>query len=209
MIWLVVALVGVCAAFSGTYMYTGDIWTATFAGGIPALFYMAGLAVRATCSTASRACRIAVMMVAITVLTGVSAQFMVLSSRTRWQSDQMVGFGESLDRRAMMCTLFSTASPVFASYQHQATRKKRSVADAFKAACTTADWKDGVARLESPSERVNVYASETPDGAIMLTAVAVVTHGEDPGFVNVDGTKGFLQSRVCIHARGMSYEIEN
>ncbi len=32
MTWFLVTLVVVCASFSGTYLYTGDIWAAFFAG---------------------------------------------------------------------------------------------------------------------------------------------------------------------------------
>lgn len=209
MVWLVVASISMCGTFSGVYITTGDIWTATIAGGIPALVYLVGLTVYALCSPASRGCRVAVITVAVAVLTGISAQFMVLSSTTRWRTDQMVGNGASYDRSAMMCALFSTASPVFAAYQERSPRKKASVADTFKASRTTLDWSDGVVRLESPSERVNVYASATPEGAIVLTAVAAVSKGEDPGFVNVNGTVGYLQSRVCVTAMGMAYEIDN
>lgn len=208
-IWLVVATVGVCGTFSGVYITTGDIWTASFAGGLPALLYGVGLTVHALCAPASRACRVAVIMVAVTILTGISAQFVILSSTTRWRSERMVGFGESYDRGAMMCALFSTASPVFASYQERSPRKRISVADAFKATRTTLEWTDGTARLASPSERVNVYASSTTPGAIIFTAVATITKGKDPGFMNLNGTVGYLQSRVCVTATGMAYEIDN
>lgn len=208
-VWLVVATVAVCGTFSGVYITTGDIWTATFAGGLPALLYGVGLTVHALCAPASRVCRIAVITVAVTLLTGISAQFMILSSNSRWRSDQMVGMGESYDRGAMMCALFSTASPVFASYQERSPRKRIPVADVFKASRKTLEWTEGVARLESPSERVNVYASSTSPGAIIFTAVATITKGKDPGFVNLNGTVGYLQSRVCVTPMGMAYEIDN
>ncbi len=208
-VWLVIAMVVTCGTFSGVYITTGDIWTAALAGGIPALIYMAGLTVHATCTPASRRCRIAVMLVAVTVLTGISAEFMVLSSRTRWQADMIAGTGVSYDRSAMMSALFSTASPVFASYQQQPQRKRRAMAEIFKDSWSTRDWTTGMVTLDGPSERVNVYASTTPDGAIVLTAVAAVTPGGDAAFANVNGCIGRLQSRLLLNGKGMSYEIEN
>ncbi len=209
MIWLVAAVVTVCATFSGTYISTGDIWTAAFAGGIPALLYMTGLAVHATCTTASLRCRAAVILVAVVFLSGISAEFMVLSSHTRWQADQMVISGEVIDRGILMTSLFDAASPAFVSFQQQSQRHKRPVGEVFKAAWDNRDWTAEVVRLESPSERITIFASPNPDGSVWLTGVALVTKGGDPNFANVNGTSGFLQSRLCLSSRGMNYEIEN
>lgn len=209
MTWLIVAVVTVCATFSGTYIYTGDIWTAAFAGGVPALIYMTGLAVHASCRTACPRCRAAVILVAVVFLSGISAQFMVLSSRTRWQTDQMVISGEVIDRGILMTSLFDAASPAFVSFQQQSQRQKRPVGEVFKAAWGNRDWKADVVQLESPSERIKIFALPNSDGTVWLTGVALVTKGGDPTFANVNGTTGFLQSRLCLSPSGMNYEIEN
>lgn len=209
MIVLVVALVVVCAAFSGTYISTGDIWTALFAGGIPALLYMTGLAVQATCKTSSRGCRVAVGMVAVVILTGVSAQFMIVSSLTRGQTAVIAVWSETFDRSAVMSSLFEHASPVFVSFQQQGGRKRHSVAEIFKDSWKGRDWASPLVYLDSPSERLKIYASTNADGSVMLTGVAAVTKGADPNFANANGTSGYLQSRLCVSPQGMTYEIEN
>jgi len=209
MIWFIVTTVVVCASFSGTYLTTGDIWSACFAGGIPALLYMTGLTVQALCRPAGRCCRIAILLVALTVLTGVSAQFVVMSSCTRWQSDRMVSIGASCDRSEIMAALFDRASPAFYAFQKQGLRKKHSLADVFKAGWQGRDWHAPAALLDSPTERTRIYASIARDGSVVLTGVAVVTKGSDPQFTNVNGTSGHLQSRLHLSAKGMDYEIEN
>jgi hypothetical protein len=209
MIWLTVAVIVVCAAFSGTYLTTGDIWTAVFAGGIPALFYMVGLAFQAVRQSKGKGGRIVVLVVAFIVLTGVSAQFVIISSTTRWQTDQVAGSGESIDRGTMMIELFERATPVFYEFQKQGQRKKHSVAELFRSAWGGRDWQGQAVFLESPSERRKVYASLADDGSVVLTGVCLLTKGSDASFANVNGTSGYAQSRVHLTARGMDYEIEN
>lgn len=209
MIWLIVTTVFVCAAFSGTYLATGDIWSAFLAGGIPALLYMLGLTVQAICRPAGRCCRVATLVVALVVLTGVSAQFVVMSSCTRWRSDRMVSLGITNDRSEIMAALFEKASPTFYAFENQGQRRKQSMADVFKAMWHERDWRSPAVLLDSPSERTRIYASIARDGSVMLTGVALVTAGTDPQFTNVNGTSGHVQSRLHLSAKGMDYEIEN
>ena len=209
MIWLIVTTVVVCAAFSGTYLTTGDIWSAFFAGGIPALLYMTGLAVQAVCRPAGRCCRIAILVVALVVLSSVSAQFVVMSSCTRWQSERMVTIGETTDRSALMAEMFDRASPAFYAYQKQGQRKKHSMAEVFKAGWQGRDWQTPATLLDGPTERTRIYASIAHDGSVVLRGVALVTRGADPQFANVNGTSGYVQSRLHLSSRGMDYEIEN
>jgi hypothetical protein len=209
MIWLAVAVVVVCAAFSGAYMYTGDIWTAAFAGGIPALLYMTGLAIQAAWTPASRGRRIAVVIVAAVALTGISAQFTVMCSRTRWQCTQLVTIRKTIDRSLLMSTLFDHASPVFVSYQQQRPNRKYSIADIFRASWDGRDWDASQVFLDSPPESLKVHACIGKRGDVVLTGVSVLTRGTDPDFRNVNGTAGYVQSRLHLTAEGMSYENEN
>ena len=209
MIWFVVALTAVCAAFSGTYIYSGDIWAATIAGALPALLYMAGLAVRAVCATASRICRIAVLLVALVILAGVSTQFAVMTSNTRWQHEQLQVIRSSIDRSMLMSTLFHHASPAFVAYHQQRAHKKHTIAEVFEAAWDSCDWSAPVVYLDSPPESLQVYASAGPGGAMILTGVSMAARGGDADFRNVNGATGFVQSRLTLSKEGMAYENEN
>jgi hypothetical protein len=209
MTWLVIAVVAVCGAFSGTYIFTGDIWTAAFAGGIPAMLYMTGLAGQAACKPASIRCRIAVILVTVVVLTGISAQFMVLSSRTRWQSTQLVNTRRSLDRDMLMSSLFDHASPVFVAFQRQRPTRRHTVADIFKASWDRRQWDSPQVFLDSVPESLKVYASIGARGEVVLTGMSVMTRGADSNFRNINGTTGFVQSRLYLTGEGMSYENEN
>jgi hypothetical protein len=209
MTWLIVAVVVVCAAFSGTFIYTGDIWTAAFAGGIPALLYMTGLAMQAAWTPASRGRRIAVVIVAIVALTGVSAQFTVMCSRTRWQCSQLMTIRRSIDRGILMSTLFDHASPAFVTYQQQRPARKRTIAEVFKASWDGRDWRADQVFLESAPESLNGYACIGGRGDVVLTGVSNLTRGADPNFQNINGRTGFVQSRLHLTAEGMDYENEN
>jgi hypothetical protein len=209
MVWLIVSVVVVCGAFSGTYIYTGDIWSAMFAGGIPTLVYMAGLAIRASRPPAGRGRRIAVLAVSILVLTGISAQFAVMCSRTRWQSNELVVIRKSLDRTMLMSTLFDHASPAFVAYQQQRVHGRHTVADFFKAACDTCDWSVPLTVIETLPESLKVYASAGPTGSVELIGVSVLMKGFDPNFRNVNGSTGFIQSHLYLTPEGMAYADEN
>lgn len=209
MIWFIVTLVVVCASFSGTYLYTGDIWSAFFAGGIPSLIYMGGLGFRACVDTRSRYCRLAVLVVSVVILTGVSAEFMVMSSGTRWSSHMLDEFVLEADRGMAKGALLSMATPAFTAYHRQQGDSVETLASVFTHAWDGREWTAPVTFLCSAPESVRVYASIATDGSIVLSAMSVRSRGSDPGFRNIDGSLGHIQGRLHLTTEGMTYEEEN
>lgn len=209
MTWFLVTLVVVCASFSGTYLYTGDIWAAFFAGGIPSLIYMAGLGFNACLGSRNRFCRLAVLVVSVVILTGVSAEFMVMSSATRWQSSYLDEIRVYLERGMTKGALLNVATPVFAAYHRQQGDVREPLADVFRDAWDGRDWRASNVYLESPPESLRVYASIGTDGSITITGMSSRVGGADPGFHNVDGSIGYTQSRLHLTTEGMTYEEEN
>lgn len=209
MVWLIVAIVVVCGSFSGAFLYTGDVWTAFFAGGIPALVYLAGLGFRVCLDTRNRSCRLAVLVVAVVILTGVSAQFMVMSSGTRWQAAELSKIRTTIDRSILESTLYNHAMPVFVAYHRQDPGVARPLAEVFRGAWDGKDWGVPAVFLDSPPESLRVFASFSPDGDVILTSMSVAAPGARKDFPNVNGSTGYAQARLHLTAEGMTYEIEN
>jgi len=209
LLWLVLSICAVGAAFSGTYIATGDIWDAMDASGVLVFLFLAALLIRATRPPVTTKQRVIAIGLSVLLLTGVAGQWIVMKSMTRWQYTQLQDIRKRIEYGMMVSYMYDHAAPAFAAYHRQPSPEKQSLTSLFQSQNPALDSETHLLILDSLANGLKVYATVYGDSRVILTTVSGITQGAEARFRNFDGRTGFLQSRLLMTPEGMDYETQN
>ncbi|HXX64290.1 MAG TPA: hypothetical protein VEO56_10905 [Bacteroidota bacterium] len=201
--WIVITTVLVIAVFIVAYEKTGDIWMATMLSAIPAFVFLIGVAICFVRMAQGRWQRVLVSAVALIMIVGFAAHWVVMWKMTDWQVARLLSIRRVIYNGEVMAMLKAPALETYRSFR--LAPPGTTIGQIYRRLYPT-----GKPRIDSLLEaETGPLFTAISDTSVVLIGQSGFLGGFDTAFVNHDGRHGLAQIQMRITKEGAFYDIQN
>jgi energy-coupling factor transporter transmembrane protein EcfT len=208
LIWIVTGVILVCAAFF--IAHSSDPWFGFNAAGAVAALYLIALTLYIARKPLRILSRVTVVVLAIIVVGGTAYTWINTQRIAREQKESRRLQGIASMRGNLYFTISQELLQTLQAYYKGAGKNKETLKDVFLRRHGPAK---GEEQLTSGGkvwlQYTLVHLRTLEADSIVLVGISRYHKGRDPGFKNVDGTRGGIQEQLALTRKGVVHESQN